>query len=78
MTSRLSFSAVFVVVYVLLSGCSDGSDSGPRNTQDLESVLDFESYTWEEVSSGAQWDPRAGLQTVELNGLFYLLGGSFT
>ena len=58
-----------------LSGCSDGSDSSLREKQALQAVLDFESYTWREVSAGGYWDPRAGLQTVELNDRFFLLGG---
>jgi hypothetical protein len=71
---RYCFGAL-LSVSLLLSGCSDGNDSGSGDGGNSEAVLDFESYTWNEISSGGYWDPRAGLQTVELRGRFYLLGG---
>jgi hypothetical protein len=62
-------------VSLFLSGCSDGNNSSSGDNSNIEAALDFESYTWNEISSGGYWDPRAGLQTVELDGRFYLLGG---
>lgn len=63
------------IALVTLFGCSDGNNSSFRSQLELAAVLDFESYEWTEISAGNHWDPRAGLQTVELNGRFYLLGG---
>lgn len=59
----------------LLLACSDGSDSDARLRENVDAIVDFNTYTWDEVISGGYWSPRAGLQTVELNGNFYLLGG---
>ena len=39
------------------------------------SSSDFDSYQWEEINATASWDPRAGLETVHLNGDLYLMGG---
>ncbi len=36
---------------------------------------DFERYEWNEINDDAKWAPRAGLQVVELNKRFYLMGG---
>ena len=74
MSLRYYFVAL-LNVSLFLSGCSDGNDSGSGDEGNSEAVLDFESYTWNKISSGGYWDPRAGLQTVELDGRFYLLGG---
>ena len=71
----LRWLMIAFVLTIWTAGCSDGSDGGFRNDEELATVLDFESYTWEEISSGNHWDPRAGLQSVELNGRFYILGG---
>ncbi len=75
MTSKLTAAVLAVCVAICTAACSDGSDGENGKNQDLEKVLDFETYAWEEVSSGNHWDPRAGLQSVELNDRFYVLGG---
>ena len=36
---------------------------------------EFSDYQWDVVNSSAAWTPRAGLQVVELNDQFYLMGG---
>lgn len=41
----------------------------------LEKVLDFDAYDWTQINPGAPWAPRAGLESVELNGRFYVMGG---
>ena len=41
----------------------------------LEAALDFESYEWTEVNGDAPWEARAGLQVVDIDGRFYLMGG---
>jgi hypothetical protein len=38
-------------------------------------ALDFDRYEWTEVNPGASWAPRAGLESVELHGRFYVMGG---
>lgn len=58
-----------------LVGCSDGDDSFTRAGQQLQQILDFESYQWEELPAGPRWEPRAGLQALELAGQFYVFGG---
>ena len=59
---------------LFLLACSDSSSNGNRPSAN-PAILDFEAYTWSDTSPGGYWAPRAGLQTVELNGRFYLLGG---
>jgi hypothetical protein len=36
---------------------------------------DFDSYGWDEINPAASWEPRAGLETIHLNGDMYLMGG---
>ena len=74
MSIQQSTAILAICVAICTAACSDGSDGGDGNNQELEKVLDFEAYTWEEISSGNHWDPRAGLQSVELNGRFFVLG----
>jgi hypothetical protein len=72
-TTRL----VLAVTSLSLAGaCSDSSNRGGQaDSQQLEAVRDFQSYTWQEVPAGPRWEPRAGLQALELDGRFYVLGG---
>ena len=43
--------------------------------EELGKALDFDSYEWTEINPGAAWAPRAGLESVELHGRFYIMGG---
>ena len=64
------------VLLFLTAACSDSSD---RTKVDpavrLAEITDFESYDWQEIPAGPRWEPRAGLQALELNDKFYLFGG---
>ena len=68
---------ILAVMSLSLAGaCSDSSNrEGQSGSQQLEAVRDFQSYTWQEVPAGPRWEPRAGLQALELDGRFYVLGG---
>jgi len=39
------------------------------------SILDIDQYAWNEMNPEATWSPRAGIQVIDLNGAFYMLGG---
>jgi hypothetical protein len=65
----------WLLVGGLLSGCSDSNDIFVDTTRRLSEILDFESYTWNEIAQGNHWEPRAGLQALELGDNFYLFGG---
>ena len=41
----------------------------------LAEASDFDSYDWEDVNPASSWEPRAGLEAVELGDAFYLMGG---
>ena len=58
-----------------LAGCSDSNNSSSGAAAQLREIVDFESYVWEEIAAGQRWEPRAGLQALELNNNFYLFGG---
>ena len=76
MAPLLKYAAVLLASAVTLTACSDSSDSGRNSAVErLEAILDFESYTWQQVAGGKRWDPRAGLQVLEQEGRFYLMGG---
>ncbi len=61
---------------LLASACSDSpNQGGTGDSQQLAAIRDFQSYTWQEVPAGPRWEPRAGLQALELEGRFYVLGG---
>ena len=36
---------------------------------------ELSSYQWDLVNPAASWSPRAGLQVVDLNDRFYMMGG---
>ena len=38
-------------------------------------IADVTTYQWDVVNPSADWAPRAGLQVVDQNGEFYLMGG---
>ncbi|MDG2051848.1 MAG: hypothetical protein P8M78_16975 [Myxococcota bacterium] len=38
-------------------------------------ALNFDAYEWDEINPSAAWSPRAGLESVELDGLFYVIAG---
>jgi hypothetical protein len=42
---------------------------------ELETLFDFDGYEWTEINPDAPWAPRAGLESVELHGRFYVMGG---
>jgi hypothetical protein len=65
----------FLTIVGVLPACSDGNNNSDRAVMQLERVLDFESYDWEELAAGPRWEPRAGLQALELDGQFYVFGG---
>ena len=58
-----------------MSGCSDGNNSNGDKNAELNRILDFNNYSWEEVAAGNRWEPRAGLQALELGDRFYVMGG---
>lgn len=64
-----------MVLLLHLTACSDGGNSsgGSPGTR-IAMVTDFEAYDWNEVPAGARWEPRAGLQALELDDKFYLFG----
>ena len=66
-----------IILWSLLSvvACSDSDSPRPNPVTQLAAVTDFEAYTWQEVPAGSRWEPRAGLQALELDGRFYLFGG---
>jgi hypothetical protein len=47
---------------------SRGAGTGSR-------PADLNDYAWTEVNPSAPWAPRAGLESVALNGRFYVMGG---
>jgi hypothetical protein len=72
---RRLFSMWFAALLVIsVAGCSGGSD-GSANEELLEAARDFEAYDWSQVAAGNRWQARAGLQAVELDNRFYVLGG---
>ena len=73
--NKITTVCLLIAVGLPLYGCSDGSDTPFVNDSEAQAVTDFESYTWAEVNPSAAWEARAGLQTVELAGRFFLLGG---
>ena len=71
---RVIRAGLLSFISLLTLACSDSSDS-PKPGQRLDRLTDFESYIWREVPAGPRWEPRAGLQALELDGSFYLFGG---
>lgn len=67
--------AFLLAVSAALGGCSDSNRGSTEGASGLDEAVDFESFIWEQTSFGGYWAPRAGLQTVQLDGRFYLLGG---
>lgn len=67
--------AVTFSTSLILLACSDSGNSNSSQQQGADAVLDFDAYSWTEISPGGYWEPRAGLQTVELHDRFFLLGG---
>ena len=76
MNLKSAVMAVMSGTCIFSLACSDSNNSNPGQQGEADAVLDFEAYSWEETSPGGYWDPRAGRQTVELNGRFFLLGGA--
>ncbi len=48
---------------------------GIPNNHLIAVASDFGSYGWEVVNPAASWEPRAGLEVVELDDAFFLMGG---
>jgi hypothetical protein len=38
-------------------------------------LFNIRQYEWTEVNPAASWSPRAGLESVELGGRFFVMGG---
>jgi hypothetical protein len=56
------FLCAFVVVTTVAAGVQSG-------------WIKYESFKWKAVNEDAQWQPRAGLQVVEMRNNLYLMGG---
>ena len=68
----LSFSVVFVSLVVIhpFASAGNGPKGGPS----------FAGYEWTEIvetdfSTADRWEPRAGLQAVELHNHLFVIGG---
>ena len=75
---QYNFYLVFFLYSFLslsLAGCSDGDNNANSAAVQLQEIIDFESYEWEEIAAGPHWEPRAGLQALDLNNKFYIFGG---
>ena len=67
---------LFVITLPLVAGCDgNNNNGGSASAARLQEILDFESYIWKEIPAGARWEPRAGLQALELDQNFYVFGG---
>lgn len=63
--SRTLIALIIGLVFIFMTVATVAAKGG----------LDFSSYEWTEVNGYADWEPRAGLQVVELRNQFYLMGG---
>ncbi|NNE36418.1 MAG: T9SS type A sorting domain-containing protein [Rhodothermales bacterium] len=59
-------SVYFLCAFVVATTVAAGVQAG---------WIRYESFTWNEVNEAAEWQPRAGLQAVELRGKLFVLGG---
>ena len=76
MHHKISFTFLLCpLLCLILAGCSDGNSNSNGPAAQLREILDFDSYAWQEIAAGPRWEPRAGLQALELNDNFYLFGG---
>ncbi|MDN3715014.1 hypothetical protein [Vibrio breoganii] len=47
----------------------------PKIVEKIESNVDLNTLSWNQITSEAAWEKRAGLQVVHLDDKFYLMGG---
>ncbi len=66
MSSRTSTALIAALLLILTAVPAFASRGG---------ASDFGTYEWTLVNEDARWEPRAGLQVVELHKRFYLMGG---
>ena len=66
MSSRTSTALIAALLLVLTAVPAFASRGG---------ASDFGTYEWTLVNGDARWEPRAGLQVVELHKRFYVMGG---
>lgn len=64
-TAGAAVTLLLAVASTPAAGAVPARSSGP----------DLDRYRWTEVQPDAPWEARAGLQTVDLRGRFYLMGG---
>lgn len=89
MNKKTKLTRVFIISTVLIFFCL-GLSITPLAASDDDSneyfrffrvflsylsTFNFENYEWTEINPSAPWAPRAGLESVELKGLFYVMGG---
>lgn len=68
MRSRVLLTIITVLILATTSSAiaQDGKRWG---------ITDFESWEWDVQNPAAQWEPRAGLQAVQLGKRLYVMGG---
>lgn len=67
------YFTLLAVLCLALLGCSNSHESDDENA--LAATANFDAYSWTRVDGGQSWEPRAGLQAVEIGGRFYVMGG---